>query len=76
MLILQGSCIVNEALLSGESTPCMKEAVELSSVLDEIKKNKSISFKSKFKNSVLFSGTKILQITSILTTSDKANAGI
>ena len=65
MLILHGSCIVNEALLSGESTPCMKENAEFSAaVLDDIKKTKSISFKSTFKTSSLFGGTKILQITS------------
>ncbi|GAA94246.1 hypothetical protein E5Q_00895 [Mixia osmundae IAM 14324] len=58
LLLLAGSCIVNEAMLSGESTPLLKESIELrpgSDVLD---------IQGADRNSVLFGGTKILQATS------------
>lgn len=57
MILLQGSCIVNEAMLSGESTPLLKESIE------------SRENDSKFqpdgqdKNSLLHGGTSCLQVT-------------
>lgn len=57
MVLLQGSCIVNEAMLSGESTPLLKESIE----------NREAD--SKFqpdgldKNSLLHGGTSCLQVT-------------
>ena len=57
MLLVEGTVIVNEAMLSGESTPLLKDSVQLrpggvpldSDGLD--------------KNSFLWGGTKVLQIT-------------
>ncbi|KAJ3008938.1 hypothetical protein HKX48_008260 [Thoreauomyces humboldtii] len=56
MVVLDGSCIANEAMLSGESTPQLKEAVtgreatEVFSYTDD-------------RNNMLFGGTKVLQVT-------------
>ncbi|KAJ3194964.1 hypothetical protein HDU82_002272, partial [Entophlyctis luteolus] len=56
-VVVEGSCISNEAMLSGESTPQLKEAV---TVRDEA----DIFDMESDKNQVLFGGTKILQVTS------------
>lgn len=56
MLILQGSCIANEAMLSGESTPQMKESVWL-------RDNGEVFDIENDKGSVLFGGTRVLQVT-------------
>lgn len=58
MLLLRGTCIVNEAMLSGESTPLLKESVELREGTDRLDMNGSD------RNNVVFSGTKALQVTS------------
>ncbi|KAG4300765.1 hypothetical protein PCK1_002842, partial [Pneumocystis canis] len=58
MILLSGTCIVNEAMLSGESTPLLKENISLrdpESIFD---------INDIDKNSLLFGGTKILQISS------------
>ena len=55
LLLLQGSCIVNEAMLSGESTPLLKESIELRPASDRLDMN------GADRNSVLFGGTKVLQ---------------
>jgi cation-transporting ATPase 13A1 len=55
LLLLRGTCIVNEAMLSGESTPLLKESIELregTEILD---------IDVMHKNNVLFSGTKAVQ---------------
>ena len=57
ILLIRGTCIVNEAMLSGESTPLLKEAIEL---LDP---NEPLDADGAHKNAVLFSGTKLLQAT-------------
>ncbi|ORX35704.1 hypothetical protein BD324DRAFT_631324 [Kockovaella imperatae] len=56
LLLLKGTCIVNEAMLSGESTPLLKESVELREGSDKLDMN------GADRNSVLFSGTKALQV--------------
>ena len=57
LLLLQGSCIVNEAMLSGESTPLLKESIELRPAADKL------DMAGPDRNSVLFGGTKVLQAT-------------
>jgi cation-transporting ATPase 13A1 len=57
MLLLEGSAIVNEAMLSGESTPVLKESVQLrpgDAVLDP---------EGLDKNAFLYGGTKVLQVS-------------
>lgn len=56
LLLLRGTCIVNEAMLSGESTPLLKESVELREGSDRLDMN------GADRNSILFSGTKALQV--------------
>ncbi|KAK0550438.1 putative cation-transporting ATPase 1 [Tilletia horrida] len=55
LLLLSGSAIVNEAMLSGESTPLLKESVELREGRDLLDVNGSD------RNNVVFGGTKVLQ---------------
>ncbi|RHZ71892.1 hypothetical protein Glove_251g27 [Diversispora epigaea] len=57
MVLVQGACIVNEAMLSGESTPLLKDSVALRDG------NDSIDINDLDKNSILFGGTKVLQVT-------------
>ncbi|KAM0787920.1 hypothetical protein ACM66B_006126 [Microbotryomycetes sp. NB124-2] len=59
LLLLRGSCIVNEAMLSGESTPLLKESIELRPGADKL------DIDGADRNSVLFGGTKVLQATGI-----------
>lgn len=57
LLVLCGTAIVNEAMLSGESTPLLKENIALrdgSDILD---------MDGSDRNNVLFSGTKALQVS-------------
>lgn len=60
LLILSGSAVVNEAMLTGESVPLMKETVS-SLQLDELEKN--LSIKSAHKSHILFGGTRVLTHT-------------
>ncbi|KAI8905470.1 hypothetical protein EDD86DRAFT_193919 [Gorgonomyces haynaldii] len=55
ILLLHGTCIANEAMLSGESTPQLKESIEL-------REDDDIFKISQDKEHVLFGGTKILQV--------------
>lgn len=55
LLLLRGTTIVNEAMLSGESTPLLKESIELLEGTDRL------DIDSDHKGNVLFSGTKVLQ---------------
>ena len=55
ILLVSGTCIVNEAMLSGESTPLLKESIQL------LEPSENLDVDGVHKNAVLFSGTKILQ---------------
>ncbi|OLY78957.1 Manganese-transporting ATPase 1 [Smittium mucronatum] len=56
VVMLDGNCIVNEAMLSGESTPQLKESLSLRDSED------TFDLEVSDKNSILFGGTKILQV--------------
>lgn len=55
LLLITGTCIVNEAMLSGESTPLLKESIELH------EGDERLDTEGPHKGSILFSGTKVLQ---------------
>lgn len=55
ILLVNGAVIVNEAMLSGESTPLLKESIQL------LEKTDKLDIDGTNKNQMLFSGTKILQ---------------
>ncbi|KAL6948399.1 putative cation-transporting ATPase 1 [Hanseniaspora uvarum] len=57
LILLEGSCIVNEAMLSGESTPLLKESIKLRPAKE------FLNIEGIDKNSVLHGGTKVLQVT-------------
>ncbi|KAE9389409.1 cation-transporting ATPase [Gymnopus androsaceus JB14] len=57
ILLLHGQVIVNEAMLSGESTPLVKEGIDL--LVDE--QELGVDVDGAHKGRVVFSGTKILQ---------------
>lgn len=57
MLLVEGTVIVNEAMLSGESTPLLKESVQLRPG------DAKLEPEGLDKNSFLYGGTKVLQIT-------------
>lgn len=60
LLILSGNAVVNEAMLTGESVPLMKEAL---GPLDEANKELSLSLKDTHKSHILFGGTRVLTHT-------------
>ncbi len=57
LLLVAGTTIVNEAMLSGESTPLLKENIELRDSKDILDVN------GADRNNVVFGGTKVLQTT-------------
>lgn len=57
ILLIEGSAIVNEAMLSGESTPLLKDSVQLRPGEDLIEPE------GLDKNAFVHGGTKVLQIT-------------
>ncbi|PGH09453.1 cation-transporting ATPase 13A1 [Blastomyces parvus] len=69
ILMIEGSVIVNEAMLSGESTPLLKDSIQLRPGDDQI------DSEGLDKNSFLYGGTKVLQVTHP-NSSDSAPNGI
>lgn len=57
MLLVEGTAIVNEAMLSGESTPLLKDSVQLRP------NDATIDPEGLDKNAFLYGGTKVLQVT-------------
>mgnify|MGYP004705476759 CR=1 FL=1 len=57
MFLLEGSCIVNEAMLSGESTPLLKESIQ------NREDDSTFQPDGLDKNSLLHGGTSCLQVT-------------
>ena len=58
MVILNGNAIVNESMLTGESTPQIKDSVTKMNHLH----NDYLDTKYKHKNLIIFSGTKVVKI--------------
>ncbi|KAL9104289.1 MAG: hypothetical protein Q9163_000730 [Psora crenata] len=57
MLLVEGTAIVNEAMLSGESTPLLKDSIQLRPG------DARIEPEGLDKNAFLYGGTKVLQVT-------------
>lgn len=55
-LILRGGAIVNEAMLTGESLPQMKRAIDF----EDEDLNMKLDYKIRHKNNVLYAGTSVL----------------
>ena len=70
ILLIKGTCIVNEAMLSGESTPLLKESIEF------LEGTEKLGVDSAHKNAMLFSGTKVLQARSSELTPDGGCLGV
>lgn len=66
ILLIEGSAIVNEAMLSGESTPLLKDSIQLRPHDDLIEPD------GLDKNSFVHGGTKVLQISHPNTSADTA----
>lgn len=58
-ILIKGSVIVNEAMLSGESTPLLKESIQLRP------KSDTFDIQGLDKNSLLYGGTKVLQVSNV-----------
>ena len=56
MVLVEGSAIVNEAMLSGESTPVLKDSIQLRPA------SANIEPEGLDKNAFLWGGTKVLQV--------------
>ncbi|KAH8694989.1 putative cation transporting ATPase [Talaromyces proteolyticus] len=75
ILLIEGSAIVNEAMLSGESTPLLKDSIQLRPSDDLIEPD------GFDKNAFVHGGTKVLQIThpnlgDLSEKAAEANAGV
>mmetsp|Transcript_26285 Transcript_26285/g.30249 ORF Transcript_26285/g.30249 Transcript_26285/m.30249 type:complete len:1611 (-) Transcript_26285:174-5006(-) len=64
-LLLRGATVVNEASLTGESVPQMKEG------LVELEEGVSLQMKTRHKSNVLYAGTKLLQCKGTAPSSDE-----
>ena len=76
ILLISGKCVTNEALLTGESTPQMKECIPV----NELKERTKLDTKNTDKGHVIFGGTVVLQHTTGTaankTSPDKGAVGI
>ena len=68
MLLVEGTAIVNEAMLSGESTPVLKDSIQLRPAAARIEPD------ALDKNAFLYGGTKVLQVSHGIVTDDAPDA--
>lgn len=61
-ILLTGDCIVNEAMLTGESVPVSKVSVTADCIKDLEHEFDSPKFSNKFSKSFLYNGTKIVRV--------------
>ncbi|GBG26936.1 Manganese-transporting ATPase 13A1 [Hondaea fermentalgiana] len=62
MLLLRGSCVVNEAMLTGESVPKMKESVlSLAHAKSNLLERPLVVEGSEFSNHLVLGGTRVIQ---------------
>lgn len=61
-ILLTGDCIVNEAMLTGESVPVSKVPIGNDSIKDIEMEFNSAKFSNKFSKSFLYNGTKLVRV--------------
>lgn len=60
VLLIEGKCVTNESLLTGESIPQMKESLQLQHDNGESEDDEMLDIKKRHKRHVIFGGTRIM----------------
>jgi cation-transporting ATPase 13A1 len=75
VVLIEGGVVVNEAMLSGESTPLHKESIQERATEDVIH-DENGPLSSESKHHMVFSGTKVVQATAAESTPDSGALGV